>query len=90
MPTVAEIIAARLSSTGMDPAFAARLTALILDDLREAGYGAVQIRQVNCLVDEMIRLESEANLLLEAGQRLQGAIYDDRLHTLLNVPKGSL
>jgi 2-phosphoglycerate kinase len=71
MPTLHELIAGRLTVTGVSPAMAGRIAALVEQDLHMTGHCIVKTSQLDLIVDELTRLQSTAKMLADACVRME-------------------
>lgn len=71
MPTLGELIAGRLAVTGVAPELAARIAALIEQDLHKTGFCVVRTSQLDFITAELVNLTGNLKMLADACVRME-------------------
>lgn len=71
MPTLHELIAGRLTATGVSPAMAGRIASLIEQDLHRTGHCVVKTSQLDFITAELVTLHGSMKMLADACVRME-------------------
>lgn len=71
MQILHDLIAGRLAATGVTPALAARMAALIEQDLRMTGHCVVKTSQLDFITAELVNLAGSVKTLADACVRME-------------------